>query len=194
MTVPANRPVRFPEAVALEAVFAERAYLAAYPALVVGVGLGYAILLQTLLLGGFDWAYLRYLSLPTGLLVAGMAVLLPMIILLNFYLWRHPQCARAPSTGGGAVLSPALATLPSMICCGPLLPSLLAVFVSGTTLSTSVPQLQYWIGALEPYLYAGALLLLWGSLRMAARRYRTCERPSEARGGAFNPDGDGQSP
>jgi len=194
MTVPESRPVRFPEAIALEAVFAERAYLAAYPVLVAAVGIGYAVLLQTLLLGGFDWAYLRYLSLPTGLLVAGMAVLLPMIILLNFYLWRHPQCARAPGNGSGAALSPALATLPSMICCGPLLPSLLALFVSGTTLSTSVPQLQYWIGALEPYLYAGALLLLWGSLRMAARRYRTCERPSEGRVGAVSPDRNGHPP
>ncbi len=178
MTHPPERPVRFPEAVALEAIFSERGYLAAYPFLLVGVGLGYAMLLQTVLLGGFDWAYLRHLSLPTGLLVVGRAVLLPMIILLNVYLWLHPQCARAPGTGTGAALSPALATLPSMICCGPLLPSLLAVLVSGTTLSTSIPLLQYWIGALEPYLYAGALLLLWGSLRMAARRYRACESRS----------------
>jgi len=46
----ATRRDRFPEASALRAVFAELRYIVAYVVLLVVVGLGYALLLQTVLM------------------------------------------------------------------------------------------------------------------------------------------------
>ncbi len=161
----------FPEAAALRRIFSHWPYLAAYPTAAVGVGLLYALLLPGLLLGGLQWSYLRFLTPAQLILAAGMGILLPLVFLLEVFLWRYPVCVFPRRAGkAGPLASILMSVVPGLLCCTAFIPAVLALFVSGTALLTLSPAIQYYLGTYAPILYSGSLLLVWASLRMAARR------------------------
>ena len=93
-----------PEARALNQVFSAGPYLALYPFMAVGVGLLYALLLPGLPLGTFAPWDLQFLK-PSELAFAiAMGLLLPLVALLNIFLWRHPSCALPARAGSKSAL------------------------------------------------------------------------------------------
>ncbi len=165
---------RFPEATALRQLSAHPAYLAPYPALAFGIGILYALLLPGLLLGGLRWEYLRFLTPSQIAFAVGIGLLLPLVILADVFLWRHPRCAVPGGRPRAAVASSLLVSIvPNALCCTPIIPSLLALFVSGSTLVTISVPVQHALAVYEPELFIVSLLLLWLAIRLAARRLET---------------------
>jgi len=164
----------FPEVPALRQLFSSPTYVIAYAAAVPLVGLAYAFLLQGLLLGSYQPWVLRFLT-PTELIFAGaMGTLLPLVLLLNLYVRSHPSCRPTGSSSRDASLAALLVgVIPNALCCTPVIPLVLAVFVSGATLVSLSAPVQYFLGTYAVVLYAVSALALWGSLRVASRR--VCE-------------------
>ncbi len=171
MTSP--RTSLFPEFRAARAVFRNKRYLGAYPLLVLLTGLAYAFLLSWLSVGTVALWGLRFLTPLQVTLTLGFAFLFPWLVLVDVYLWRHPTCifpGRIRGGEGTPVVGVLLGILPNALCCTPIIPTLLALFVSGSTLlSVSVP-VQYAIASYEPEFYAASLILLWIAIRLASRR------------------------
>lgn len=179
----------FPEAAALRRMFSHRPYLVAYPPAAAGVGLLYALLLPGLLLGDLRWSYLGFLTPAQLVLAAGMGILLPIVFLLEVFLWRHPVCVLRPRGGkAGPLASILMSVVPGLLCCTAFIPAVLALFVSGTALLALSPTVQYYLGTYAPVLYAGSLLLVWASLRMTARRMD----PGVSNTGGSHPAPDGE--
>ncbi len=94
-----------PEARALREMFSARAYLVAYPLLAVGIGLLYALVLPGFLLGTLAPWVLQFLR-PSQLAFAlAMGLLLPLVALLNIFLWRHPSCVVPNKARGNGALA-----------------------------------------------------------------------------------------
>lgn len=170
---------RFPEAQALRIILSDRRYLAAYMIGAPLLGLLYALFIEGLLLGTFALWVLRYLD-PAGLFVSiGMGMLVPLILLINVYVWRNPSCCAVGAGGrgeGSAVGSLLLALIPNALCCTPIIPAVLALFLAGAPLlSVSVP-IQYYLNAYRPLFYGLALLAMWWGLRVAGRSVASPER------------------
>ena len=170
MSDPARMGRWWPEVVGLGRVLRSPYYAVAYPIAAISVGILYALLLPGLVLGGIRWEYLRFLTTAQWVLVIGMALLLPAVLLMDVFLWRNPSCDIRPVGKGRGLFGVLFALLPNALCCGPVVPALLALIASGTALSTLSPAIQYWIGEYEAIFYALALLLVWASLRMASKR------------------------
>ncbi len=179
-----QRPLRpiFPEARALRTIFAERAYLLTLVALSPMVGLLYAWLLQAALLGTGQLWILRYVTLPELLFSLVMAFLVPAAILVNVYIRRHPTCDCAPRghTGDGLLPSLVVGFVSNLLCCTPIVPLVLAIFLAGAALVSVSGPIQYFLGVYAPLLYTLSALSVWRSLRIASRRLAGPE-PSPAR-------------
>ncbi len=166
-------PDRFPEGPALREIFAHPAYRWAYPLLGAGIALGYAWLLPGLELWSLGVWVIQFVT-PVQLAFAlAMGALLPLVILLNVYYWRHPSCCRRTSSTERAPIFSAIlgGVIPNLLCCTPFIPVLLAVFLSGAALLAVSPPIQYVLNAYAWTFYAVAVLSTWWSIRMTARRY-----------------------
>ncbi len=173
----------FPEGPALRTLFAERLYLAAYFPLVALVGFAYAILLAGLELGGFGLWVLNFLTPPQAFFALAAGVVLPLVFLLNLFVWRHPTCLPPgrPGSGGLALPSVLLGILPNALCCTPIIPTILALFLSGSTLFAVSPPIQHFLAVDAPVLYALSALAMWASLRVIARRMAKEDRSHDTR-------------
>jgi len=172
MTTPPNIRRLFPEVSALRRVFSSPRYLFAYVVSVPLVGIGWAFLLQWLLLQTSGWAVLRLLTTPELVFSAGMGFLLPAVLLETVYVSRDPHCvcANSPAVAERSLLSLVVGLLPNALCCTPIIPLVLAVFLSGSSLITVSGPVQYVLSVYSPLFYALALASLWWSLRSAARQ------------------------
>ena len=171
--------LRFPEIFALRRVFASRWYLVTYAALAPPIGFAYALLLPGLIFGSYGLWVLRFLTPTEGAFALAMAVLLPLVLVLNVYLVRHPECRPAKRAGAGAPLGALLlSVIPNALCCTPIVPVLLAAFVSGAALVSISAPVQYFLGTYSALLYAVSALALWGSIRVASRRLTCAPGPS----------------
>ena len=179
----ARNRTRWPEVAAIRVSLGSRAYLAAYGLLVPAVGLAYALLLPGLLFGSYGLWVLRFLTPAEAAFAGAMAFLLPLVLLLHLYLWRHPEC-RSSTEGRGAGMSLGavlISVVPNALCCTPIVPALIAIFVSGATLVSISAPVQYYLGTYAPVLYAASAVAVWGSIRIASRRFeaprgcRECE-------------------
>lgn len=91
-----------PEARAAREMFGVRVYLWSYPFLALGIGLLYAFLLPGLTLGSFAPWVLSFLRPNELAFSIAIGLLLPLVALLNVFLWRHPSCViptKAASNG-----------------------------------------------------------------------------------------------
>lgn len=172
-----GRPL-FPELTAARELASHRRYLVAYPPAVLLVGLSYALTQAWLSIGVFAFWALRFLTLSQLVLSVGFAFLFPWLILLDVFLWRHPHCVvtRGGRTGEGATVGATLlGILPNMLCCTPIIPTLLALFVSGGSLIAISAPVQHALSVSEPVLDVVSLGLLWLAIRLASRRLATEE-------------------
>jgi hypothetical protein len=69
--------------------------------------------------------------------------------------------------------------IPNALCCTPIVPILLAVFVSGAALVSISAPVQYFLGTYAALLYAASAFALWGSIRVASRRLSCAPEPGE---------------
>ncbi len=179
---------RFPELLALRVVFSRRRYLGAYLVAAPVVALGYGLLLPSLLLGAFGLWVLRFLTLLQATFAIAMGALLPMALLVNLFVWRNPQCCSLGRTGEGRTAGALLlSVIPNALCCTPVIPALLALFVSGGTLVAASASTQYWLGTYAGVLYGISALALWGSLRVAARRVPSTAEAERGQGTGSDP-------
>ncbi len=171
----------FPEATVLRTVFSSPAYLLAYLLSAPLVAGAYLILLPGLILGSYQLWVLRFVTVPEAAFAVAMGVLFPAVVLVNLHLWRHPGCAptnRHARTGtlGALVMS----VIPNALCCTPIIPVVLAAFVSGAALVSISAPVQYFLGTYAPVLYLVSALALWASLRVAARTTQRTQVPGSA--------------
>jgi len=161
-----------PEARAISETFSAQPYLLSYPFLALGVGTLYALLLPGLPLGTLAPWVLQFLK-PSELAFATvMGLLLPLVALLNVFLWRNPHCSVPAKRGaGGGLISVLLGIVPNALCCTPLVPAIVAVFASGATLIAISAPVQYFFNTYAWVLYTLATLGVWLSLRIAALRF-----------------------
>ncbi len=164
----------FPEAPALREIFSSPSYLIIYLTSAPLVGVSYALLLPGLTLGSYQLWVLRFLTPAEAIFAGTMGILVPWVLLLNVHLWRHPECRSTErSTAGGPVGALLVSVIPNALCCTPIIPLVLAVFVSGATLVSLSAPVQYFLGTYGAVLYAVSALALWGSIRVASRRVCT---------------------
>ncbi len=162
-----------PEARAVQEMFRVHEYLWAYPLLAVGIGMLYALLLPGLTLGSLSPWVLQFLRPNELAFSIAIGLLLPLVVLLNVFLWRHPSCivpARGKSNSGLASII--LGIIPNALCCTPIIPTIFALFVTGATLISISAPVQYFLNVYASLLYALAVLGVWVSLRLAARRFQ----------------------
>ncbi len=110
---------------------------------------------------------LRYLNAELAFFAVALALLLSLTLTLNVYALRASMRHRGAGLGAAAVLA---SVVPSSLCCTSLVPSLLAA------LGASTPQIfglagriQGTVARYEALFLVAALLLLLGSLDLAAR-------------------------
>lgn len=160
---------------AVAAVAARRGYRVLFVLLAAAITLGYTLLLpfaytQRITLA--NWGYLTGQMIAFALALGlGLAALLT----LQVYGVRRVYAARRAAGGTAAGLLGAVASLlPSLLCCTPLLPTVLAtVGLSGMTLFSVTGSLQYFFAVHDTAFLAGSLALLiamgWWSARRIAR-------------------------
>lgn len=166
-------PRNLPEGAALRELFSHRAYLLAYFPLALCVGLGYLFLLEWISLGTVAIWALHFLPLPLLVLSVGFGGLFPLLILLDVFLWRNPRCV-IPGKGrhveGTTVTAVILGVVPNLLCCTPIVPTVLALFITGGTLLSISAPIQHTMAVYETEFYAASLVLLWVAIHLAALR------------------------
>ena len=110
----------------------------------------------------------------TRSIVIVVGPILLLALLLSVYLWRHPSCC-VSSAGSKRSRIPVAAALggivPNLLCCTPFIPSLMAVFLSGTALLAVSPPIQHVLNVYAWAFCATAAASAWLSLRLTAKRY-----------------------
>ncbi len=162
-----------PEARAVREMFRVRAYLWTYPFLALGIGLLYALLLPGLTIGSLAPWVLQFLRPNELAFSVAIGLLLPLVALLNVFLWRHPSCVVPARRASNSGLAPILLSIvPNALCCTPIIPTIFALFATGATLISISTPVQYFLNVYASLLYALATLGVWVSLRSAARRFQ----------------------
>ncbi|MGH3279287.1 MAG: hypothetical protein ACRDNW_09130, partial [Trebonia sp.] len=134
---------------------------------------GYTLLLpfaQTQRLSFGNWGHLTGSQLAWAIpLSLGMAL----VVIVQAHAMRKVAAARAATTSAGG-LAVVVSLLPTLLCCTPVVPSLLAFAgVSGLGLDETTGSVQYFFAAHETGFLAAGLALLavtsWWGLRKVAR-------------------------
>ncbi len=162
--------------IVFRSVFHERRYRRLALVLFVLLAAFYLSVLPATFTGGYvGWVSLRFLT-PT---LAFFALALAAAAALTFTLAVHGfRTAAGAGARGTGVLGGVLAILPSMLCCTPVIPTLLALLGATTpTLFTLSGRIQGFFATWEIPLLAAALLLLLGALhRTVLRLSGSCAR------------------
>lgn len=177
-SLPAKK--RFPEAQAIREVLSHRPYLAVYLVSAPLVTFAYMLLLPGLLFDTFALWVLRYLTPTETLFALAMGVLLPLALVMSAYLWRHPRCEiEGQAASHGPFMSLLLSIVPNALCCTPIIPLVLALFVSGSTLISISAPVQYYLGTYASILYTLSALALWWSIRNVSGKLSLPEMDEE---------------
>ncbi len=157
-------------------VFAGHRYRILALLLFVAFALFYLVTLPATFTGGrIGWVSLRFLT-PT---LAAFAVALAAAAALTFTLAVYGfRTAAATGARGTGLLGGVVAILPSMLCCTPVIPTLLALLGASTpTLFTLSGRIQGFFATWEIPILTFALLLLLGALhRTVLRLSGSCAR------------------
>lgn len=161
------------------------AYRLLFGVTLVSVTAGYTLLLPfefTQRLGLGNWRYLTPrlagFSIALGL---GLAVL----VTLQVYAARRAVAGRGNALGGVALLA---SIIPSLICCSPLIPTLLAtVGMSALGVAATAGTIQYFVAVHQTEILTASVMLLtatagWSARSVARAACRTdagCPTPPE---------------
>ena len=154
---------------ALRAVARDRIDRGVFATTAVLVGFGYSLLLPfafTQRISFANWGYLdaRYIAFTLAFAL-GLAWLVTLQVHAVRLLARAANEARGVGSSGPlGALAAIVSVLPSLLCCSPILPTVVGLLglSAGARLSTSV-QLQHFFATKENLLLAGALALLLAS-------------------------------
>lgn len=157
----------------LAAVAARGGYRVTFIVLAAGITFAYTLLLpfaytQRFSLANWGWLNGEMLGFSFALGIGLAAVLT-----LQAYAMRQAAARRAGGAAAG-ILGFAASLAPSLLCCTPVLPTLLATSgLSGVTLLTTTGTLQYFFAVHETAFLGGSLALVavtgWWSARRIAR-------------------------
>jgi hypothetical protein len=159
-------------------------YLAAMVTLSGGIGFGYALLLAGLPLQTLQPWVLQFLTLEQAVFAMIMGVLISLVIVLSIFSFVRRLPRVSPSgPGARSWVSVLVGLASSALCCTPVVPALLALFLSGASLVSVSAPIQYYLGTYAVVLYAAATLGMAWSVRGLARRISCpeCSGPIEAR-------------
>lgn len=137
------------------------------------ITVGYTLLLPFAYTQRISPANWDYLTPEMGGFAAALGLGLAGVLTLQVYAARRIAARRAGTAGRGAAGVMALLTslAPSLLCCTPIVPTLLATLgLSGMTLFATTGTLQYFFAAHETALLAGSLAFLLGTGWWSARR------------------------
>jgi hypothetical protein len=130
------------------------------------VGVGYSLLLPfayTQRIAFANWHYLdaRYVLFSVAFAL-GLGWLMTLQVHAVRRIYRTAAGERAAGRSGPiGMLAALISVLPSLLCCSPILPTLVGVIgLSGTTRLSTTVHLQYFFATQENLLLAGALGLL----------------------------------
>jgi hypothetical protein len=131
------------------------------------VGLGYSLLLpfaytQRLSFANWDYLDARYVLFSVGFGL-GLAWLLTLQVHAVRRISTTTSVRERPAgrTGPVAALSALISVLPSLLCCSPILPTLIGLIgLTATTRLTTTVQLQHFFATRENLLLSGALAML----------------------------------
>jgi hypothetical protein len=175
---PNNREWR---AVARE-VAADRAGRLVFAVTTLLVGLGYSLLLPFASTQRISFANWDYLDARYVLFSVAFALGLGWLVTLQVHAARRIASNAAGDqpagrTGPLGAFAAVISVLPSLLCCSPILPTLIGLIgLSATTRLTTTVQLQHFFATKENLLLAGALglLLLSGLWSMRKLSRATC--------------------
>ncbi len=130
------------------------------------VGVGYSLLLPFAYTQRLTFANWHYLDARYVLFSVAFALGLGWLVTLQVHAVRRLARTTAGSRGVGrtgpvGMLAAVISVLPSLLCCSPILPTLVGVIgLTGTTRLSTTVHLQYFFATQENLLLAGALGLL----------------------------------
>jgi|GEM_PF-1742783 len=160
-------------------VVSDRVSRAVFAVSVVLVGLGYSLLLPYAFTQRISPANWGYLDARYGAFTVAFALGLGWLITLQVHAVRRLADSaaggrRSGASGPAGVVAAVVSVLPSLLCCSPILPTLVGVLgLSATARLSTTVQLQHFFATQENLLLFGALglLLLSGlwSMRKLAR-------------------------
>ena len=158
---------------------ADRVARAVFVATALLVGLGYSLVLPFGYTQRLSFANWNYLNLSYVAFSAAFALGMAWLVTLQVHAVRRVAASAvagaqmAGRTGPVAVLAATLSVLPSLLCCSPILPTLVGLAgLSATTRLTTTGHLQYFFATRENLLMGGALALLvlsgvWSTRKLA---------------------------
>ena len=113
---------------------------------------------------------LKMLTPELGILSFAMAFLIGLILPMSIYSFRSNKKIKKLSAGGFFV-----SILPSLLCCSPLIPSIVALFAASSPAAFGVGgTIQGFIAVNEIYILLGAVALLLFSFAQTAKSITQC--------------------
>ncbi len=164
----------------LGAVFSQRPYRLLALGLSVAFILFYLMALPATFTGGrIGWVRLQFLTPTFAVFALALGLLAGLTFTLAIYGFRAAAAARGQGTG---VVGTVLAILPSMVCCTPLVPTLLALLGASTpTIFALTGRIQGFFATYEIPILTAALLMLAYALHRTVMRLGTGCRFQPAR-------------
>lgn len=133
------------------------------------VGLGYSVMLPFAFTQRISFANWRYLDARYVAFTVGFALAIAWLLTLQVHATRIAARAAAKERAAGrtgplGVLATVVSLLPTLLCCSPILPTLVGLIgLSATTRLTTTVSLQHFFATKENLLLGGALALLLAS-------------------------------
>jgi hypothetical protein len=161
----------------LKAVASDRVDRATFSVVALAVGIGDSVLLPYDFTQQFSFANWRYFGPRYGAFTVAFALAMAWVVTLQVHAMRVViSNARAKSSGkSGALgtLAAVVSLLPSLLCCSPIVPTLVSFLgLSATAQLRTTGSIQYFFATKQNVLLAGSLVLvvlsgLWSTRKLA---------------------------
>jgi hypothetical protein len=164
---------KFPIWYAVWLVLGEKLYVFLFIFLSPIISIFYLFLLPSLPNGGLEFFAIQFISPLQVFFSLIFGILLSFIIILNAYTFKELRSPSGTKTAIGGVLS----TFVNVLCCTPVIPSLIALTGASTpTLFEYAPPIEAFFENYYPYFYLLSAGLMALSVYYLSRTIVTCQR------------------
>lgn len=163
------------ERIALNALLSERAYLSIFLALSTSISVLYMFLLPSLPLGSIIPTAIYFITPIQIAFAVIFGVLVSLVATLNLYALR--MRATSLSKANSITIGSVIASLVNLLCCTPLIPSMLALFGASTPILFDYsPKIQAFFEFNYPYFYILSAVILLVSVHYVSKNISCCRR------------------